>query len=358
MEYSERYIHARRPLWHAAEAIRRGQITIGFVGGSITEPDKSRRWSDKIVDWFVAQYPGVTINVENAAKGATGSLSAILRIEEDIIACGCDLVFVETAVNDGEAVWGAGREGILRKLLQDGQRDVVITYTFSQGMYETMLKDEVPESICNWEELAIHYDLPSVFMSRYTLDLVMKGFLRWEEWLPDGLHPEHAGSRLYAEPVACLMKQEIATAQRDERPLPPPLHPDHWERVHALPLDEITRHGAWRKVRVRHIPSVKYMLYTPSTTSSLTFTFEGTGLIIHLMMSGFHAGYRLRIDNGEWIDQCKELPQWAFNCTDWVREDLPVSGLAMGPHTAEIQPMMLPNGRATNFELCAIGVIC
>ena len=140
------YIHARRPLYHTAEAIRRGHITIGFIGGSITEPvADGHRWSGKIVDWFVAEFPGLIVDEENAAKGATGSLNAILRVEDDILAYNCDLVFVETAVNDGEKAWGACREGILRKLMKNDVCDVVLTYTYSQAMYETMLAGKLPE---------------------------------------------------------------------------------------------------------------------------------------------------------------------------------------------------------------------
>ena len=142
------YIHARRPLYHTAEAIRRGHITIGFIGGSITEPvADGHRWSGKIVDWFVAEFPGLIVDEENAAKGATGSLNAILRVEDDILAYNCDLVFVETAVNDGEKAWGACREGILRKLMKNDVCDVVLTYTYSQAMYETMLAGNLPQTI-------------------------------------------------------------------------------------------------------------------------------------------------------------------------------------------------------------------
>ncbi len=353
----DQYIKSRRPLHRTAEAIRRGHITIGFIGGSITEPADGKRWSDKIADWFVASYPGVTVDVENAAKGAAGTLSAILRVDTDILDCGCDLVFIETAVNDGPDSWGPCREGMLRKLLKDGRCDVVLTYTYAQSMYDAFLKGELPDSITDWEKLAGHYRISSVFMSRYTFDLVMKGFLRWEEWLPDGLHPEHAGSRLYAEPVCRLLKEQIETAQAEDIPMPAPLYPDHWEETYLFPLRKVERRGAWRMIRQRRIPSVTYELYTASMTSSLAFRFEGRGLIIHTIVNAIHAGYRLRIDGGEWITVNEPLPEWGLTATDWVKQDLPAAGLPQGEHLAEIEPVFPANGRATNFELCMIGVI-
>lgn len=104
------YIRQRAGLPHLKKALEKGKLTIGFLGGSITEPADGKRWSDKIVDWFALNYPEVTLNVENAAKGATGSLSAVFRMDTDLMVYDCDIVFVETAVNDGPGAWGACRE--------------------------------------------------------------------------------------------------------------------------------------------------------------------------------------------------------------------------------------------------------
>lgn len=352
-----KYIISRRPLYHTAEAIRRGHITIGFIGGSITEPAGSKRWADKIADWFVAEYPGVIVDVENAAKGATGSLSSILYTDDSILPYNCDIVFIESAVNDGPEAWGPCREGVLRKLLKNNSCDIVITYTYAQSMYDSFLNNELPDTIKDWEKIAAYYKISSVFMSRYTFDLVMQGFLLWEEWLPDGLHPEHAGSRLYAEPVCFLLKEQINSSSSSSVPLPIPLYSDNWENTCRMPLSNIKRNGAWRMIHERRIPTVSHILFTASMKSTLIFSFEGRGLIIRIMMNGFHAAYRLRIDGGDWIEMTDPVPDWAVNANDWVREDLPIKDLPAGIHTAEIVPVFLNGGRGSSFELCGIGVI-
>ena len=353
------YIHARRPLYHTAEAIRRGHITIGFIGGSITEPvTDGRRWSAKVTDWFVAEFPGLIVDEENIAKGATGSLNAILRVEDEILAYHCDLVFVETAVNDDPFVWGACREGLLRKLMKNDACDVVLTYTYNQPMYDTMLAGNLPPTILDWEELAEHYQISSVHMARYTFDLVMDGFLRWDEWLPDTLHPDHAGSRLYAEPVCRLLRREIDTAQPVSIPLSAPIHADNWENVHLLPLNQVERIGAWRQVHEFRQPSIHHMLCTSSMTSSLRFEFDGTGVLLHRLRGSLFAAYKIRIDGGEWIVRNDPLPDWGINAVDWICPDLPVSGLPAGHHVAEIAPIFAVGGRATRFHLGMIGIIC
>ncbi|MBO4299171.1 MAG: SGNH/GDSL hydrolase family protein [Clostridia bacterium] len=250
-DITEKYIHARGALPHFAAAIERGRITVGFVGGSITEPENGKRWSDKVIDWLAFNFPGLDITVENAAKGATGSLSAVFRVDEDILTCGCDIVFVETAVNDGPSAWGDCREGLLRKLLKADSFDVALVYTYCQGMYDAMLKRELPESVADWERLAEHYGLCSVHCGQYAFDLTAAGFLRWEEWLPDGLHPEFAGSRVYAEAAAHLLEGSLDDGAKEPSPaLPAPLYPNNWEKAYSLPFDEVSRHGPWRVTRI------------------------------------------------------------------------------------------------------------
>jgi len=347
----------RHPLWHTAEAIRRGHITVGFVGGSITEPEDGQRWPDKVIDWLVETYPEVTVDVENAAKGATGSLSSILYVEDEILSHPCDLVFVESAVNDGPNAWKECREGVLRKLLKEDRFDVVVTYTYCQSMYEDFLAGRKTESILDWEKLTEHYGLSSVFMSRYAFDEVMRGALLWEEWLPDGLHPGHAGSRYYARTVCELLEKEIADAQKTPYTMPAPLYPDHWGETCRFPFEKVERIGAWRLVHCYRLPTVNYILTTASMKSTLRFTFEGRGLIFRVNANMYKAGFRFRVDGGAWQDCNAPLPAWGSNATDWVKEEAPFVGLEDREHMCEIEPLFKENGRGSSFELCDIAVI-
>lgn len=351
------YYISRRALWHTAQAIRRGHITVGFIGGSITEPESGKRWSEKVINWLVETFPGVAVDVENAAKGATGTLSGILYMDEDILPRGCDLVFVESAVNDHEPAFGPCREGELRRLLAADAFDVVLTYTYHQSMYKDFLDGVLPPSIRDWEALAEHYRVSSVFMSRYAFDLTLQGCLRWEEWLPDGLHPAHAGSRLYAEPVCELLAGQIDTAAAESIPLPAPLHPDHWENTHRLPWEAVTRHGACRLERFCRLPSVEQVMCTASMTSRLTFTFEGRGLILRKTENARCAGFRLLIDGEELMTDAGPIPDWGRDAADWVREFTTGAVLPVGRHEAELIPVFAEGRLGCQFELCDIGVI-
>ena len=101
-------------------ALKSGAVTLGFIGGSITDPRPGYTWPEPVIAWFASTFPGVRIAVENAAIGATGSELAVFRARRDLIGRGCDVVFVEFAVNDsGEPADKRmrTREGLLRKLL-------------------------------------------------------------------------------------------------------------------------------------------------------------------------------------------------------------------------------------------------
>ena len=351
------YICVRGALAHTAKALENGHITVGFVGGSITERADFKRWSDKFLDLLTEKYPGLLINEENAAKGATGCISAIFRAEEDILRYDCDIIFIETSVNDGEPAFGPCREGLLRKLLKKGRSDLVLVYTYCQGFYEDTLAGQSPASVADWEKLARHYGISSADCGRYAFDKVMAGGMRWEEWLPDGLHPEYAGSRVYAEIVLELVEKAIREKSCVAKDIPAPLYPDNWENAVMIDLNDVTRSGPWRLLHERRVPTAEYILYTNSMRSALEFDFEGSGLFLRTLITKYGAGFRWRIDEGEWKEKIDPQPDWLGECKDWITELLLERNLPYGKHHIRLEPCFLPGSGGTSFELCMIGII-
>jgi hypothetical protein len=67
---------------------------------------------------------------------------AVFRAQKDLLDRGCDLICIEFAVHDYQVptdLRSRTREGLIRKLLREEARDLVIVYTFSQPMYEDMI---------------------------------------------------------------------------------------------------------------------------------------------------------------------------------------------------------------------------
>ena len=358
-------IQRRSGLERLRKAIVRGSVTLGFIGGSITEQRPGHNWPEYIVPWFNQQYPGLRIQVENAAIGATGSELAVFRAKRDLIDRGADLVFIEYAVNDWDQLTQKRmntREGLIRKLLKE-ERDIVLVYTYSQPMYETMIKDQVPDSISEFETLADHYQIGSVWMGLHALNEVKSGWMKWEEWLPDGLHPGHRGSYCYARSVIKYLEAELIEEPNNrgipcQEDLPQALNPHNWENTSILPFDEVCLKGPWYIRRYSAMPWVDQVLETAAIGAELSFKFKGRGISLGFDFGIYASDYRYRIDGGEWIDMVRARPDW---CPDsgWYLISTLEDDLEYGEHEVELS---VTHGnsdvcKGSNFRLAMIGYI-
>lgn len=331
----------RRPLRRTRHALAGGRLNVGFLGGSITA-DWDQNWPSPVVAWLVEQFPEVVVAAENAAIGATGSDSGCVRADREIIARGCHLTFVEYAVNDFDkepARRARSREGLLRKLLAAGG-DVVLVHTFRQEMYADMLAGTVPASIAEFEDLARHYDIGSVWVGLHALNEVRAGRLRWDEWLPDALHPGSRGSLSYGQAVIGFLQEEFR--KEDPAPpafdpvLPPPVSPANWQSASVLPLTSVRTQGPWVLKRVHGTNHVEQVWETHTPGARLWFEFDGRGLVLIFDYGRKSSEFAYRIDGGAWVPVVRERPAW---CGDrGLVRALPIAEtLPPGTHRFEME---------------------
>lgn len=354
----------RKPLarWNAAIAAK--DVTLGFIGGSITDQRSREHWAEKTLYELCAAHPDVSFHIVNAAVGATNSLHALFRAEQDLIGRGCDVIFIEFAVNDLTMLSVQRRrvrEGLVRKLLHENC-DLVFVYTYERSMLDDLMANRLPESVAEFEAIAAHYGIPGVFMANYALDCVKKGRLRYEEWLPDGLHPGHCGSRFYAEPVLALLNAGLQSDAMEcilqDSALPPPLLASNYETARILPFDSIRRKGYWFEQQPLTLPLVFKTLSSFAPGSSLDFAFEGSGFVIMIDFGNFAADFRFRIDGGEW--QSSNIPQEAWIQAGWgVMRYTAVEDLARGTHRVELEVCLNQNSdtMGCNLDICYIGIL-
>ncbi len=336
-------LRRRAALPHSTAALARGQLTVGFLGGSITDPSTGNRWPEALVGWLVDAHPHARITVENAALGATGSDLAAVRVQEAILARRCDLVFVEYAANDfgtEPKLRERTREGVLRQLLAAGNCDVVIVYTYFQEMLTDMLAGKVPPSIADFELLAEHYRLNSVWMALHALRENERGLMTWEEWLPDGLHPESRGSLSYAQSVIAFLAETLARPPAPVVPaaLPPPRSPDAWEHIGFVPFEAIERRGSWSVRRCETCRGINQVLISFASGAGLKFDFEGRGLVLGFDFGRSSGEIRYRIDGGEWQTSRRDYPSWA-GAAGWLRAYVVTDQLARGRHAFELEAL-------------------
>lgn len=354
----------RHGLTRTQTALAQGELRIGFLGGSITAPYRTT-WPEGVIAWFTEHFPKVRLHATNVGIGATGSMSGCVRVEEDLIRRECDLVFVEYAVNDREVERGLRRrtqEGLIRKLLAGKGRDVVMTYTYCQDFYEDMAAGRVPESIRDLEEVANHYRLGSAWMGLYAWNEVRVGRMRWEEWLPDRLHPASRGSWSYANCVNEFLHSELIAAPNpmaipvgDRRPAP--LDPGHWETAQTLPFAKIAIYGPW-VIRTSNHWFAAEMLETVTIGAKLSFPFTGRGVCMGFDFGKTSSEFRYRFDGGDWREAKRERLDWCPE-SGWYRHHLLSEDLPYGEHFLELE--VTHGDRAdchgTNFRLAQVAIL-
>lgn len=418
--------NVRSKLARTEQKIKQGKLVIGFIGGSITDGRPRHNWPEAVTAWFVDRFKGIKIVVENAAIGATGSDLAVFRAKRDLLDRGCDLIFVDYAVNDEGVPTQrrmATREGLIRKLLAgesqeipnsnvtiDGKTldrsinelelcpDVVLVYTFSQSMSEPMLAGQVPPSIAEFEQLAQHYNLNSIWMGKYAFQEVQRGLMSWEEWLPDGLHPTSRGSYSYAQSVIAFLEQQLVNNEKgnsennnkdnnkdsdngynqnkfliaepscnvedlEERPLlnhslPEPFEASHWQNSSVMSLDSICLEGPWIMKRWLDYEWFDQVLETNTIGAKLSFHFNGRGVAIAFDFGKASADFKYRIDNGEWVVVQLDRPDWVGS-GGWLRLSTLAETLAAGEHFVELEVVHNndPACKGFNFRLGLVGII-
>jgi lysophospholipase L1-like esterase len=357
-------IRRRGGLERTRAALAGGRLTVGFLGGSISAPGPS--WPGALAAWLADTYPGVRLAIENAAIGATGSELAAVRVQSEILDRDCDLVFVEYAVNDlGTAapLRARAREGLLRQLLRAGTCDVVLVYTYGPDMQADMFAGRVPASIADFELLAEHYGLSSVWVGLQGVREVQRGLMRWEEWLPDGLHPTERGSLCYAQAVMAFLAAGLtpggASGTVSRRPgLPAPINPGAWERVQLLPLATLNWTGPWTLRRWTSCPGVTQVLFTGAPGAGLSVEFAGRGLVLAFDFGKASGEIRYRLDGGAWQETVRDCPAWAGDA-GWLRPLLVTEELTPGPHRFELETRPGPgaSGRGSRTAIGLVGVI-
>ena len=191
------------------------EITLGFLGGSITQGSLASKqeycYASRVFAWWSRRFPKV--NFINAGIGGTTSQFGVARVEEDLLRFHPDMIFVEFSVNDDcNSFFRETYEGLVRRILKAGAALLLI----HNVRYDNMVSAEDIHL-----EIGKHYHLPCVSMKSTIYPLVASGAIQNRQITPDDLHPNDEGHALVASVItACL--EEIRQAAMDERPSPLP----------------------------------------------------------------------------------------------------------------------------------------
>lgn len=179
------------------EKARAGEdITVGFIGGSITEGYNAgtKDIYAKLTYEYIKENFGTGDNVHyvNAGLSGTPSILGLIRSDRDLFKYEPDIIFIEFAVNDGSTNMDAtGYESLVYKALtQPNEPAVVLLYSVIESGYTCQ---------DNMNLITFSYDLPRISVKDAIWPFIESGEFTWKDWSNDESHPNAEGSRLYAD---------------------------------------------------------------------------------------------------------------------------------------------------------------
>ena len=194
-----------------AKAEKGESITVGYIGGSITQgaisgAQRQHSYAHVTHEWLQNQFPNTEVKYVNAGIGGTPSEFGNFRAEPHLLSHNPDIIFIEFSVNDNaeNAVHRETYEALVRRSLNDENAPAV-------ALIVSALASE--KASANAKEVSDHYGLPIVNID-YAIDLgIEKGEFTIKEYAPDGIHPYEWGHRVMADMIINMFEKIMALAK-------------------------------------------------------------------------------------------------------------------------------------------------
>lgn len=179
-----------------------------FLGGSITH---NSGWRDSLMNFLQFHFPDTKFDFINAGIPSMGSTPDAFRFRRDVLKNGpVDLLFVEAAVNDATnrrspAEITRGMEGIVRHALRSNPKtDLVMMHFADPDKMEDYRKNKVPEVIQLHEDVAIHYNIPTINLALEVTQRIDAGEFDWQHDFKN-LHPSPFGQHIYFQSIKTFL---------------------------------------------------------------------------------------------------------------------------------------------------------
>lgn len=240
------------------KARKHKKIRVGYIGGSITQANYGyRTQTTKLISELLVD--NEVVELEAGVPGTDADLGAC-RVADQLLSKQPDLVFIEFAVNGG---FPQGIEGIIRQIKTANiHTDICLLYAATVNQLKDYQKGSVLSHIALIEQLADHYQLPSVHMALYPAWMVQQGKLIAKGntkskfgkpiFTEDGVHPLLSGGNLYAAAISRMFTAAIdlpVSEEIDVADLPLARYSDNWEHAQWVdPKEGATFSDDWEEV--------------------------------------------------------------------------------------------------------------
>lgn len=287
--YFEQECTVRNGIPNFLDKIKCGkELTVAFIGGSITQGMYCYRL--QTAKYLQGLYLNTKFKWINAGVSGTGTDLAAFRLDEQVLKYKPDLIFIEFAVN---GAYQPGMEGIIRKIINNNpQTDICLIYTILNGQTAIYQKGDIPSNIFGLEQLAAHYQLPSIHLGMEAALLEQQQKLAWKGpaagagdkilFSTDGIHPLLEGGNLYAMAIARGFKKMEALNKPLNHPLPKPLVGDEWQNANMYEPSSIASFDDnWKRINTSASALKSFsswfddIMTADKAGASFSFTFEG-----------------------------------------------------------------------------------
>ena len=215
-----------------------GELTIGFLGGSITQGSLATKpencYAYRVFSWWREAFPKAVFHYVNGGIGGTTSHFGAARAVSDVLMYQPDFVVVDFSVNDqADGFFQETFEGVVRRLLTWGSRPAVLL--LNNVFYDTGENAQrFHNAVGDW------YGLPHVSIRDTLYEKMRAGEYAREELTTDGLHPNDKGHALVARELISFLEQvKCCMHEKEEASLvPEPLTANAYEHARRLTIRE------------------------------------------------------------------------------------------------------------------------
>lgn len=193
------------------------KLTVGFIGGSITQGALSSKpqtcYAYRLYAWWQRKFPMAEFVYLNAGIGGTTSQFGVARVDSDLLAYKPDFVIIEFSVNDDNNVhFLETYEGLVRKILYDTNEPAILILNnvyYNDGRNAQEQHNQIGRA----------YQIPCVSMKNSIYPLVEAGVIKNKEITPDDLHPNDNGHELVADIVIHFLEKVYQDLEQEEAPV-------------------------------------------------------------------------------------------------------------------------------------------
>ena len=221
-------------------AVNGEELTIGFLGGSITQgslaTEPENTYAYRVFSWWKKTFPNAVFHYVNGGIGGTSSHYGVSRIVTDLLMYQPDFVVVDFSVNDDpNEFFQETYEGVIRKLISWDSKPAVLL--LNNVFYDTGINAQEYHNA-----VGSHYGVPHVSIKDTLFCEMKNGRYKREELTPDGLHPNDLGHELVAAEIISFLEQvkEKSEAGKKLTEMPKPITLNAYENARRLTIREIS----------------------------------------------------------------------------------------------------------------------